>query len=71
VARVINAILGEDLLVCELIFSLQPGEESGTDVKTEPLKVVQLYIGAIALLENTFVPVLVRRSPWFDGNDAS
>ena len=71
ITREIDAVLSKDLLVCVWIFGLQPGEQCGTDVKTYPLKVVQLHVRAIALLENSFVPVVEWRGPRFVGDYAS
>ncbi len=71
VAIKIGSILVENLLVSVLILGLQPGEQGGTDIKTDPSKIVQPGIWSVALLEDAFVPVIIRRGSGFIRDDAS
>ena len=71
VAIKIGSILVENLLVSALILRLQPGEQSGTDIKTDPSKIFQPGIWSVALLEDALVPVIVRRGSRFTRDNAS
>ena len=70
VLLIIGSILIQNLLVGMWILPLQPGKQCRTDIKTDLFEIMEARIWLVALIQDAFIPVFVRRSAGFLGNDA-